>query len=115
LAAAYFDFLSRQCRSIDVPHCVRGSKTGAPDAAPSSARDIDPAHDQPIAHFVKCRGSRGRIAGEQSNHLAWSMQVLLNRGGPMDVWVKQAFQSGPIAALDRGENITDRWYLLRHG
>jgi hypothetical protein len=43
------------------------------------------------------------------------MQVLLYRDRPMDIGIKQAFQPGPIAALNRGEHIADRGYLLRHG
>jgi hypothetical protein len=42
------------------------------------------------------------------------MQMLLYRGRPMDIRVKQTFQPGPIAALNRGEHIADRRYLLGH-
>jgi hypothetical protein len=43
------------------------------------------------------------------------MQVLLYRGRPMDVWVKQPLQPWPVAALNRGQHVTDRGHLLRHG
>lgn len=58
-------------------------------------------------------GRRG-VAGQKSDYRAGPMQMLLYRGGPMDLGVKQAFQPRPIAALDRGEHIADRGYLLRH-
>jgi hypothetical protein len=80
----------------------------------ASARGVDPAHDQPLAHFVKCRWSRRRIAGQKGNHLARPVQVLLYRGRPMDVRIEKTFQPGPIAVLDRGEDIADSGYLLRH-
>ncbi len=34
-----------------------------------SARSVDPAHDQPVAHFVERRRGRGRVVCQKGNHL----------------------------------------------
>jgi hypothetical protein len=41
------------------------------------------------------------------------MQVLLDRGGPVDVWMQDATEPLPIALLDRCEDIANRRYLIR--
>jgi hypothetical protein len=61
-------------------------------------------------------GGRGRrrVIGEPSDHLVGTVQMLLDRGGPMNVGMEQPLQARPIATLDRVEDIAHRWDLLRH-
>jgi hypothetical protein len=40
--------------------------------------------------------------------------MLLDRGGPVNIGMKQPLQTPPVATLNRIEHIAYRWDLLRH-
>jgi hypothetical protein len=40
--------------------------------------------------------------------------MLLDRGGPMNIGMKQPLQAPPIATLNCIEHVAYRWDLLRH-
>ncbi len=52
--------------------------------------------------------------GELRDHLGRAVQLLLDRGGPVNVRMQQPPQPRPVAPLDRIEHVAYRWDLLRH-
>jgi predicted ATPase len=79
-----------------------------------SAWAVDPAVHQPVANLVV--GGRGwwRVFGELLNHLAGTVQMLVDGGSPVDVGMEQPLQARPVATVDRIEHIAYGWDLLRH-